>query len=53
MRGPASGDLRGASSRSMHGVVWVDDVQVVNLVVSKAYGDKPAVHVVVTSMVAA
>ena len=25
MRGPASGDLRGASSRSMHGVVWVDD----------------------------
>ena len=25
LRGPHDGDLRGASSRSMHGVVWVDD----------------------------
>ena len=25
LRGPAAGELRGASSRSMHGVVWVDD----------------------------
>jgi hypothetical protein len=25
LRGPAAGDLRGASSRSLHGVVWVDD----------------------------
>jgi hypothetical protein len=25
LRGPAAGELRGASSRSLHGVVWVDD----------------------------
>ena len=25
LRGPAAGDLRGASSRSLRGVVWVDD----------------------------
>ena len=25
LRGPAAGELRGASVRSMHGVVWVDD----------------------------
>ncbi len=25
LRGPAPGELRGASSRSLHGVVWVDD----------------------------
>jgi hypothetical protein len=32
MRGPASGDLRGGSSRSMHGVVWVDDFVFYHLV---------------------
>lgn len=35
---------------AINGVVWVDDVQVVNLAVVKSYGDQPAVHVVVTPM---
>jgi Holliday junction resolvase RusA-like endonuclease len=38
---------------AINGVVWKDDVQVVNLAVSKSYGDQPAVHVVVTPMEAA
>lgn len=35
---------------AINGVVWVDDVQVVNLAVSKSYGDQPAVHVAVMPM---
>ena len=32
LRGPAAGQLRGASSRSVHGVVWVDDFVFYHLV---------------------
>jgi hypothetical protein len=32
LRGPAAGELRGASSRSVHGVVWVDDFVFYHLV---------------------
>lgn len=38
---------------AINGVVWVDDVQVVSLAVSKSYGDQPAVHVAVMPMEAA
>ncbi len=47
---PDGDNIMKTAKDAMNGIVWIDDAQVVQATVSKHYGDKPFVEIVVREM---